>query len=470
MNQPPVEKDTRTVAETPAPAENRPAGEDKTRTAVLGPFGLRDLVVGGSVLLMLIGSLLPWNVSFDLQVTLWSPLTPLFFLGIGIILPLLVAGLFAARRMAPELKYRIGSLSVDQFGSVVGVLALAFFFLQLVTEFTVGTLLTFIGALGLVAATTLAPHIPPFSREFDERAEMPAHVMARDAVRLRRRPAAPAAPATPATPARTSEAGASVPADAEAASAESRPAESRPAGSRFAGMGTKLAPTGLFGRKSDAGTPAPNGIPEGSAPAAGATAVGATAATTPSSGNAVGSETGSSETSGGDTSGSDISGAEPDRSESAAVQSAPAATTQAAAPAPRREDAIAATTVNPVVPAQQSRAASPETSQSEVKRFEAEPATQASPLISPSSSGDSISATREESENVVEAFWFAVGTPRQIVDERTGLPLFMFHPGDWELGLEDRGNEFLVQDKRTGRIGVLRDLSNIERVGEDSGE
>ena len=83
---------------------------------------------------------------------------------------------------------------------------------------------------------------------------------------------------------------------------------------------------------------------------------------------------------------------------------------------------------------------------------------------------DSISATRDESENVVEAFWFAVGTPRQIVDERTGLPLFMFQPGDWELGLEDRGHEVLVQDKRTGRIGVLRDLSNIERVGEDSGE
>ncbi|MSR99578.1 hypothetical protein FYJ28_12190 [Arthrobacter sp. BL-252-APC-1A] len=81
---------------------------------------------------------------------------------------------------------------------------------------------------------------------------------------------------------------------------------------------------------------------------------------------------------------------------------------------------------------------------------------------------ESISATREENENVVEAFWFAVGTPRQIVDERTGLPLFMFYPGDWELGLEDRGHEFLVQDKRTGRIGVLRDLTNIERVSDDS--
>ncbi|WAP52345.1 hypothetical protein OL239_03425 [Arthrobacter sp. ATA002] len=106
----------------------------------------------------------------------------------------------------------------------------------------------------------------------------------------------------------------------------------------------------------------------------------------------------------------------------------------------------------------------------EAGQSHAEPATQASPLVPAPSGSESISATREESENVVEAFWFAVGTPRQIVDERTGLPLFMFHPGDWELGLEDRGTEFLVQDKRTGRIGVLRDLSNIERVGEDSGE
>ena len=63
-----------------------------------------------------------------------------------------------------ELKYRVGSLSVDQFGSVVAVLAVAFFFLQLVNEFTIGALVTFIGALVLVASTTLAPHIPPFSR------------------------------------------------------------------------------------------------------------------------------------------------------------------------------------------------------------------------------------------------------------------------------------------------------------------
>ena len=43
-------------------------------------------------------------------------------------------------------------------------------------------------------------------------------------------------------------------------------------------------------------------------------------------------------------------------------------------------------------------------------------------------------------------------------------PVFVLQPGDWEVGIEDRGHEFLVQDKRTGRIGVMRDLRNIERA------
>ncbi|GAA3293816.1 hypothetical protein GCM10017708_27650 [Arthrobacter citreus] len=460
MNQPPVEKDSRTVADTPAPAENRPTGEDKARTAVLGPFGLRDTVVGGSVLLMLIGSLLPWSTSFGLLANLWSPLTPLFFLGIGIILPLLTAGLFAARRMAPELKYRIGSLSVDQFGSVVAVLATAFFFLHLVNEFTIGAMLTLIGALGLLVATTLAPHIPPFSREFAERPETPAHVMARETVRLRRRPAAPASQARAAGSSDADRAG-------EAAD------EAKPAGSRLGGMG-KLAPSGLFGRKpEDAGTtPAPNGIPE-----TGAAAAGATAASTRDESDRSRDESDRSgargpagtgeQPAGSKSASSESAGSQPASSEPAAGN-APDNGTDASAAAARRDDSIAATTVNPVVQSQQAgQQRNPAAQQSS----SAEPATQASPLVSASSSGsDSISATRDESENVVEAFWFAVGTPRQIVDERTGLPLFMFHPGDWELGLEDRGTEFLVQDKRTGRIGVLRDLSNIERVGEDSGE
>jgi len=45
---------------------------------------------------------------------------------------------------------------------------------------------------------------------------------------------------------------------------------------------------------------------------------------------------------------------------------------------------------------------------------------------------------------------------------QTGAPAFVIEPGGWVLALEDRGHEFLVQHT-DGRVGVLRDLSNIER-------
>jgi hypothetical protein len=61
-----------------------------------------------------------------------------------------------------------------------------------------------------------------------------------------------------------------------------------------------------------------------------------------------------------------------------------------------------------------------------------------------------------------EAFWFAVAQHRTAVDPRTGAPAFVIEPGGWVLALEDRGHEFLVQHT-DGRVGVLRDLSNIER-------
>ncbi|HET7140246.1 MAG TPA: hypothetical protein VFI36_08805, partial [Arthrobacter sp.] len=74
-------------------------------------------------------------------------------------------------------------------------------------------------------------------------------------------------------------------------------------------------------------------------------------------------------------------------------------------------------------------------------------------------------ATRpEESDEhpAHEAFWFAVAQHRTAVDPRTGTPAFVIEPGGWVLALEDRGHEFLVQHT-DGRVGVLRDLSNIER-------
>ncbi len=396
MNNPPVENETRGLAgssqtgghPSAAPAaggEQPSAAGSAQREALFGPFGLRDTVVGASVLVMLVGSILPFftvsALGFDEDFNLWNGFS-LFFLGIGILLPLVVAGLFAGRRLAPGMKPRIGSLSLDQFASVAAVLALVFFFIQTVTDFAVGPLVALIGALGLVSATTLAPHLPFFAREFAERPEAAAVPMAREALPLRARPARP---------------------------------KTESSARRFTNPARRDEQTPAAGPRG-AETAASHDTGHGAAAAGGTAVVAGTAGATAAAPGA---------------------GIRHDEAAQAAHPSA------SAAPG---EEPLAATTVNPVVRGDDAAATG-----SRAEAEEAEP----------------ITATRDESEAVVEAFWFAVGTPRQIVDERTGLPLFMFHPGDWELGLEDRGDEFLVQDKRTGRIGVLRDLSNIERVDTD---
>lgn len=99
-------------------------------------------------------------------------------------------------------------------------------------------------------------------------------------------------------------------------------------------------------------------------------------------------------------------------------------------------------------------------------------ATMATPVVSADTRAviESIGATvdpasrPEESAHApaYEAFWFAVAQPRPAVSEQTGQPVFTIEPGGWVLALEDRGHEFLVQDT-DGKVGVLRDISHIER-------
>lgn len=75
-----------------------------------------------------------------------------------------------------------------------------------------------------------------------------------------------------------------------------------------------------------------------------------------------------------------------------------------------------------------------------------------------SSAADADDAPRDEPE----AFWFAVPAERNAVDPNTGETAFTLEPGTWILALEDRGQEFLVQDTN-GTVGVLRDLNGVER-------
>ncbi|GAC1480264.1 MAG: hypothetical protein NVS1B16_11100 [Pseudarthrobacter sp.] len=376
--------------------------------AVLGPFTIRDLTVFAATLVLLVASLLP--VFFG-RFNLWNA-GSLFFLGLGIVLPLIVTALFAARRLAPGTKVRIGSLSVDQFASVVASFAFAFFFVSAAAAYVPSLLVGLAGSVILFAATVLGRFIPFFSGDFLGRDETTAHVVAREsAVPLPK-------PHTPKEP---------------------KPAAGADSGTkRGFGIPAGLWPSNRSGSSANAGS-----APVASAPAAGAAAGSATPAPQaadvgPSASPASARAASAAE----ETMQGDIPAGAPPADHAAA--SAPAG-----APAPQ---AVHDGGAQVAAPARQS-AAEPAATAVHQQVQSAEPI---GATVDPSHRPE------ESGEPVHEAFWFAVAQPRTAVDPRTGAPAFVIEPGGWVLALEDRGHEFLVQHT-DGRLGVLRDLSNIER-------
>ena len=401
----------------------------KNNEAVLGPFTVRDVTVLGSTLVLFIASLIPM---FAVRYNLWN-LGSLFFLGLGILLPLIVAALFVARRVSPGTKIRIGSLSIDQFASVVASFSLAFFFLAAAGAFVPSLLLGLVGALGLFTATVLARLIPVLAGDFLHRAETPAHVVAREAAVPVRKPRAPKAP-KPAGEAKDSKQGANP----------------------LAGWAKRIAPgkeTGSNGARS--GEAALRGYEShGASQVAGTAGVVGGAAAGPVRPAA-------------DEPATQAHGVVPAASQTPTAASAP---TSSAAPSAERTQAAAAPAVSS--PAAPAPAALEETQAADIPvTAGATPVRQEAPtaLTPQVQSQEPIGATvdpasrpAESEQPAYEAFWFAVAQPRTAVDEHTGAPAFVVEPGGWVLALEDRGHEFLVQHT-DGRVGVLRDLSNIER-------
>lgn len=417
---------------------NAPAGKATgvRNEAVVGPFTVRDVTVFAATLVLFVASLIPM---FALRYNLWN-LGNLFFLGIGIVLPIIVAALFAARRLAPETKVRIGSLSVDQFASVVASFAVAFFFLSAAVGFTPVALVALIGSLVLLAATVLARFIPFFAGDFLDRAEMPAHVMARESAVPVRKPKPAKAP-KPAKPSAQKPA-------VQGPTAGGQYAAGQAFGAQAPGAQAPGAQT--YGDQASAGRPAGSSAVAGTAGAAGA---GAPAGTWPGTGAA------------GTSPATEAAAVVPSAAEPAGVGNGATAEAKTSAADETQLNGVpvsgAAAPAGTATPADDARAAS------------ATPATAVHPQVQarePVRSQEPIGATvdpasrPEESEQqpVHEAFWFAVAQHRVAVDERTGAPLFGIEPGGWVLALEDRGDEFLVQHT-DGRVGVLRDLSNIER-------
>lgn len=434
-----------------APTSNAAAAGTLTgvrNEAVLGPFTVRDVTVFAATLVLFVASLIPM---FALRYNLWN-VGSLFFLGLGIVLPLIVSALFVARRLAPETKVRIGSLSVDQFGSVVASFAVAFFFLSAAVAFNPPLLVALIGSLVLLAATVLARFIPFFAGDFLGRAEMPAHVMARESAVPVRKPKPAKAPK-----------------QAKPAAAQASVLASSVKGSSVQGSSVSSVQGPTSGGQFAGGQTF--GAPAAGAPASGAPAFGIR---TPAPGTETpGTETPDTVASAG-AAGAPAAGARPATSTAAAAPE-----TQAAAVVPSAEASAAErlAVTEPALPADDETRldGTPVAGAAAASgaAASATPATAVHPQVKaqePAKSQEPIGATvdpasrPEEAEQhpVHEAFWFAVAQHRTAVDERTGAPLFGIEPGGWVLALEDRGDEFLVQHT-DGRVGVLRDLSNIER-------
>ena len=368
---------------------------------VLGPFTVRDLTVFGSTLILFVASLIPM---FAVRYNLWN-LGSLFFLGLGILLPVIVTALFVARRVSPGTKIRIGSLSMDQFGSVVASFAVAFFFLAVAGSFVPSMLLALVGALGLLAATVLGPLIPFFAGDFLDRAEVPAHVVARESAVPVRKPRAAKAPK-----------------DAKDEAAPKAVGAGASAGA-VAGWAKRMTPGGKSGAAAAV-------RPAAGTPAAAREVPGRAAAPKPvvSSPEA------------------QVAGIVPAATASKAPSSAGQTRPAAVAPPGAAEETLAAE-----VPVTSGNSA-PTTVNQQVRKQEPIGAT-----VDPASRPE-----EHEVQIVHEAFWFAVAQPRTAVEEHSGVAAFVIEPGGWVLALEDRGDEFLVQHT-DGRVGVLRDLSNIER-------
>ena len=170
-------------SETPADAS--PSAGHTGPEAVAGPFTVRETVIGVSVLVMFVGTILP----FVDGVNLWRTFS-LFFLGIGILLPVAALALLVARRQGSK-GLRVGSLAVDQFASVAAAFAAAFFFLQTVTTFEIGALVALLGSVGFLVATVGGPHIGVFKPDFAGRPSSSAHPIAREALPAKQRPPKP---------------------------------------------------------------------------------------------------------------------------------------------------------------------------------------------------------------------------------------------------------------------------------------
>lgn len=414
--------------------------------AAVGPLTIRDLAVLGSVLIIFVASVVPIVQTLAGGLNLWNT-GGLFYLAIGVILPLVVGGLFLARRLSPSTKVRIGSLSTDQFASVVASFATFFFFTGTVTNFGVAYLVGLIGSLLLLASTACAQWIPALASDFAGRTEAPAHLVARDAVPAVKRPSAPKPVA--------GQAGAK-PAGHKGGFGKGASFGSGSQGVDVPASGSAVAGAPIAGADgaAGAGAPAAWGTPQSSVAHTSAGQI-----FTPAKDSSPAAQTASSvagavaSPAASNTLAFPVTGIAPENAERLPAPSAPKVSDDAAAPSSASAEAAR--------PAEATAAVVPSDDDN---------ATTLNPQVAPAAEPvkESIGATvnpQAAAPVSTEPFWFAVDRPQNVIDEHTRQFMFKLTPGAWILALEDRGNSFVVQDSH-GKTGVLLDLVGIERASD----
>lgn len=398
-----------------------------TAPALAGPFTLREVVVMGGALLLLVGSVLPFQVGGGSYANVWTFHTTAFNQFISLALPLVIGVAFAWRRLAGRTHVTAGSLTLDQLASVVSLLGILYFFISSVMSMNPAFLLGLLGALVMAGGTTAAPYIPGFVLDF-----VPGEAA------LLTRPILPSAPRAPRAP-------------RESAASEPSPAAG-PASAHTAAPGHPhtAGDTSVANPAADADQPVVPSV---------ATGLSATHSTTPEPTPGAWPRPGATQES------AEQPTAEP------VVEPAEQPLDQATAES--TADASGSSVVEPAVvpdasPDAAAEAPAPETTLGTT----VEPGVGSTAGAEPTGSGQDAAAPEEHSFSATsagqdgpahQAFWFAVPERRTAVHEATGRNAFVLEPGEWILALEDRGYEFLVQDT-DGSVGVLRDLGRIERA------
>lgn len=415
-----------------------------TAPALAGPFTLREVVVMAGAVLLLVGSVVPFQVGGGSYANVWTFHTTAFNQFVTLALPVVIGVAFAWRRLSGRTKVTAGSLTLDQLASVVSLLGILYFFISSVMSMNPAFLLGLLGSLVMAGGTTAAPYIPGFVLDF-----------APGKAALLTRPIRPSAPREPG-------AAASTPARPHTHTPGRTPAA--PGQPKPGTAGHTVVPTvatGLAATHSTTPEPSP-----GSWPRPGATEE---PAIDPALADPQAEPGGGEPSASGDDAatthntqaapGTGATAADPDHDVegAAAADGTPSAGDAPAAGGTATDDAAApATTAGPVVggtpDAPGETAAAPSNQAAEKTPDAADPGELSFTATSAGHDGPA-----------QQAFWFAVPDRRTAVSEATGRNAFVLEPGEWILALEDRGYEFLVQDA-DGSVGVLRDLGRIERA------